>query len=48
MKDYIVRYEQIYSTVIRAESEQDAIRKAHREDFILDETSEFEAEEQSE
>ncbi len=46
MKTYIVRYEKIYSAVVDAESEADAINKADLDLFVLDETSELEAEEQ--
>ena len=44
MAKYIVRYEQTYSTVVEAASEEEAINKVSRTDFSLDETTDYEAE----
>jgi len=44
MAKYIVRYEKLYSTVIEATSEQEALSLARREEFNLDETTDYEAE----
>lgn len=43
MPKYVVRFSRMYSTVIEAETEEQAIALADKADFQLDEITEFEA-----